>query len=509
MVRVDCDDCSMNFQTKKLYIKHIKSKECSKSKRAATGSPTSSIHAEKRPRLEIIPQSNYSPSQIAALQSQISQLSQKQKEHLQIQLAQSTAKQRQALQNIPFNQLSDKQKNALKRLSPSPSSSSTSKVIITKNSDPKEIITIRPAIQTKSVQNQSKSNRRTYSRSQSIVQEVNVENEEDDLPVISDFEFSDDPIALDDDEIPEPPAKPNNEDEVAPVIYGSIKVRGIGKSFLDISNVLNTSSSSTPAAPVDRPTTPSSAVSSSCVNTAHHSPSTATPKETCLYCRKIFSKSGIDKHVEFKHKIKCDHCDVRHLPEDMKEHVNKEHSIQCPHCDDRFVKVMLTFHIENEHKINCPKCSEKVLKTDLEKHTLEVHLTEVCGECPSRFETKNELEEHEISTHPKENCDECDLVFGRKEELTEHKEKEHAKMIKFNGGMFMMMMADDEVEDEKEDVEHDDDKEERERLEREKKVEEEKRMLSETMRELVCDVADDIVKTAMTGTILFALRFEN
>ena len=141
MVRVDCDDCSMNFQTKKLYIKHIKSKECSKSKRAATGSPTSSIHAEKRPRLEIIPQSNYSPSQIAALQSQISQLSQKQKEHLQIQLAQSTAKQRQALQNIPFNQLSDKQKNALKRLSPSPSSSSTSKVIITKNSDPKEIIT--------------------------------------------------------------------------------------------------------------------------------------------------------------------------------------------------------------------------------------------------------------------------------------------------------------------------------------------------------------------------------
>ena len=80
MVRVDCDDCSMNFQTKKLYIKHIKSKECSKSKRAATGSPTSSIHTEKRPRLEIIPQSNYSPSQIAALQSQISQLSQKQKE---------------------------------------------------------------------------------------------------------------------------------------------------------------------------------------------------------------------------------------------------------------------------------------------------------------------------------------------------------------------------------------------------------------------------------------------
>ena len=213
-MRVDCDDCSMNFQTKKLYIKHIKSKECSKSKRS--NSPNYPTHPSKKPRLEIIPQSSSTP--LSSIQSQISQLSQQQKVQLQAQLAQ---KQRQALQNIPFNQLSEKQREALKRLTPS------GKVVITKNSDP---ISIAP------ISNQSAKSKSRRSSKAVIVQEVSLLNEEDDLPVVSDFVFSDEPIAAesDDDEKNEEtkapiPVSSVTEMDTDSVDYGSIKIKGISK----------------------------------------------------------------------------------------------------------------------------------------------------------------------------------------------------------------------------------------------------------------------------------------
>merc|ERR1712042_44430 len=91
MTRVDCDDCSMNFQTKKLYIKHLKSKECTKSKHAAAAK-AQGTPAAKKPRLD---------EQMLKVG-----ISQKQKELLQAQI---TQKQRQVLQAIPYNQLSEKQ----------------------------------------------------------------------------------------------------------------------------------------------------------------------------------------------------------------------------------------------------------------------------------------------------------------------------------------------------------------------------------------------------------------
>ena len=238
-MRVDCEDCSLNFQTKKLYIKHIKSKECSKSKRK-TPSPTFPGQASKKPRIEIIPQSqtNYSSSQISSLQSQISQLSQKQKEQLQVQLAQ---KQKQVLQTIPYSQLSDKQRSTLKRLTP-PQTSAT-KLIITKNpGDARDVVNLSSGVTVVQTSTRTQARgRRSYTRTsdaQSVLR--GQDSPEDDLPVVSDFKFSDEPIALDDSDVQsmskETVAK---GDDVASVSYGPIKVRGIGRAFLDISNVVS------------------------------------------------------------------------------------------------------------------------------------------------------------------------------------------------------------------------------------------------------------------------------
>ena len=50
---------------------------------------------------------------------------------------------------------------------------------------------------------------------------------------------------------------------------------------------------------------------------------------------------------------------------------------------------------------------------------------------------------------------------------------------------------------------------EREMMEREELEEERQKQIHETMTNIVRDLADDIVKNAMTGTILFALRIDN
>merc|ERR1712098_758348 len=113
------------------------------------------------------------------------------------------------------------------------------------------------------------------------------------------------------------------------------------------------------------------------------------------------------------------------------------------------------------------------------------------------------LLDHCYETHPKEKCDQCELVFGRVSELEEHKEVEHPKLMKFNGGMFMMMMAQEDEDDQEME------EEERKRIEQERRIREEKQILNDMTKEIVCEVADEIVKNKMTGMILFSVRFEN
>jgi len=532
-MRVDCDDCNLNFQTKKLYIKHIKSKECTKSKR--TKSPiTLSGQPSKKPRLEIIPQAGYSPAHITQIQSQISALTQKQKEELQQQLAQK----HKVLQSIPLNQLASR----VSQPQPGRQNQASSRVIITKNGERREIVAVGPGLSVtptsaSGAKTQNKP-RRTYSRNSSSVSEVRLEEAKDDLPLITEFTFSDEPIAADtnddDDDISIVPAS-NPLDEGEPVSYGLVKVKAISKAFLNISNIIQTAPSGSSSSVASRPQTPTAAKAVTPLTSSRPiTPTAATPKETCPYCRKIFRKSGMSQHIEYKHKTKCDHCDKRYDADEMQAHVDREHKSECAHCLKKFLTSDLSNHVDSVHMAKCSKCKLRYKKTEIEDHVRSTHEREACPECPKRFETKELLEnhnfeehlvehceecpkrfkevedlvDHSVTEHPKEQCPECESVFGLTKDLEEHKEKEHSKIVKFNGGMFMMMMAQDE--DNNMDVEEEggEDTEEKERRDRDLQEEERQRSLHTYMGEIVQDLADDIVKNAMTGTILFALRFD-
>jgi len=578
MTRVDCDDCSMNFQTKKLYIQHLKSKKCTKSKHAA--SPAQGAPAAKKPRVEGqaqamnesllkvgLPQQSssnnqYSQKQMEVLQSQITQLSQKQKELLQAQI---TQKQRQVLQAIPYNQLSEKQKEILKRLSgksspsptPPPTTASSSKqsavapsptfVKIRPNAAQSAAAAASQAKDSQVEQNIKKGRRKNvYNKIPELKngQIVKIQNPSvsyktseptSEEPVIKDFVFSDEPIAADDIEIAgeavtmvaptefvttdelddavksiakNPLELPTEVDESsaskATNNIGSLKIKSIANVFQDISNIVSP---------------------------------TATPKETCSYCKKIFSKASLQQHIESKHRTKCGHCDLRFLEEEMADHT-KEHMAPCDVCKTNMIKEDIEGHIDTVHKQNCRFCKSKFLKSELEahirnihepegcdecdsrfetkallkKHVDKMHLVEVCEECAVRFRTEEELEKHVVEVHPKEYCDEdeCDAVFSTVALLDEHKEKVHPnpnKFVSFNGGMFMMMMQVEEEEEVEEKEESDTDEDANDRI---KEIEEAERANTyDFFKQLIIDTADNVVKTAMTGKILFALRFDD
>ena len=532
-MRVDCDDCSLNFQTKKLYIKHIKSKECTKSKR--TKSPvTLSGQPSKKPRLEIIPQASYSPANITEIQSQISALTQKQKEELQKQLSQK----HKVLQSIPLNQLASR----VSQPQPGRQNQTSSRVIITKNGERREIVAVGPGLSvtpTSGSKSQTKP-RRTYSRNSSSVSEVRREEPKDDLPLITEFTFSDEPIAAadtnddDDDDISIVPAS-NPLDEGEPVSYGLINIKAFSKAFLNISNIIQTASSGSSSSVAPRSQTPTTVKAVTPPTSSRPiTPTTATLKETCPYCRKIFRKSGMSQHIEYKHKSKCDYCDKRYDAEELQAHLDREHKADCNHCLKKFLTHELSNHVDSVHMAECRKCKQKYKKTEIEDHVRNTHEREACLECPQRFETKELLEhhnfeehlvehceecperfkeveqlvDHSVTEHPKEQCPECESVFGLAKDLDEHKEKEHSKIMKFNGGMFMMMMTQDEDDDMDAEEENGEDTEEKERRDRELQEEERQRNLQMFMENIVQDLADDIVKNSMTGTILFALRFD-
>eukprot|EP00092_Neocalanus_flemingeri_P018357 GFUD01019866.1.p1 GENE.GFUD01019866.1~~GFUD01019866.1.p1 ORF type:complete len:717 (+),score=230.46 GFUD01019866.1:54-2204(+) len=563
MTRVDCDDCSMNFQTKKLYIKHLKSKECTKSKHMTPqGQPVA-----KKARLEGqalqesllkvgLPQQNtaqYSQKQMEVLQSQITQLSQKQKELLQAQI---TQKQRQVLQAIPYNQLSEKQKEILKRLSSSNAKPASPTTIISAPVQIRPNLVQAPAQPKDSrVEQAIKKGRRknVYNKipelkNGQIVRLPNnaiiarapeppklVETEH----VIKEFVFSDEPIAADNIEIAGDPitmVAPTEfiatEEELAvgSVVQNPLEMTGGTETIL---------SSSTETA---KPSGKAGSIKIKSIANAFQEISnivapTATPKETCPHCKKIFSKAGILQHIETKHKIQCDHCEEKFLQEEIEKHIQDVHRAPCTICSEMFVKDTLSQHIDVVHKQECIKCAVKFLKTEIQDHIRNIHEPEGCDDCKARFETKDnlnihmetihltekcdectlgfrtvdELDRHSEEAHPKEFCDDCDSVFGTVALLDEHKEKIHPnpnKFVSFNGGMFMMMTIQDENSDEEEKEESD--TEDTANLEDEnKEIEEaEKAAVYEFLEQLVVETAHDIVKTAMTGKILFSVRFE-
>jgi len=510
-----------------------------------------------------LPQQNtaqYSQKQMDVLQSQITQLSQKQKELLQAQI---TQKQRQVLQAIPYNQLSEKQKEILKRLSASKpgSSSATLPIVATPvliRPNPGQIqtaVTLQP--KDSQIGQAIKKGRRknVYNKIPELKngQIVRLPNSAiitkappptkpiDSEPVIKEFVFSDEPIAAEDNiEIDGDPitmvaptefvatevelavnsiAQNPLEVSIGPETIlsstaetaaknvskiGSLKIKGIANAFQEISNIV---------AP------------------------TATPKETCPHCKKIFSKAGILQHIETKHMSKCDHCDLKFLQEELLVHVQNVHMAPCTICKEIFVKDLLEKHVEAVHKQECTKCKVKYFKTEINDHIRTIHEPEGCDDCESRFETKDllkmhvdtvhliekceectsgfktteQLDTHVEEVHPKEYCDEddCDAVFGTVALLDAHKEKIHPnpnKFVSFNGGMFMMMMVQDDKDEEEEkddsDVEEVDNSEDL-----LKEAEAEKAAVYEFLEQLLLETADNIVKTAMTGQILFAVRF--
>ena len=522
-MRVDCEDCALNFPTKSLYIKHIKAKQCQKTKRVSPVSVSFGQPASKRPRIEIVPvrQSASSSPQLTVLQSQISQRGQQ--------------KQKQVVKAIPISQLSDKQKETLKRLSQGNPRSGRASVGRVTQTQVEDIEVVSLASQESRDRVVTKSRRRApYTRTShrlNITKSSNLEKNQDqeelsDLPVITEFQGSDEPIAAGEEETDPIAIFSDLESKEDSTTIGSLKIKSLARAFQNIANV-SAERSSSPVAVLSRekPITPSR----------------ATPKENCPYCRKIFSKSGISQHIEFKHKVKCERCDSRYLKEDLAEHIEKEHKTPCLYCDLRLFSEEIEVHLEEEHKGTCQKCERRILNTEMQSHILNVHEVEGCPECVARFETKSDLEDHvssihlteqcedcvsrfrtpqelldhKISHHPSEFCDECEAVFGRNSELEEHKEKVHPKPTKFmnfNGGMFMMMMIkddeDDNIEAEDESDTKDSDSEEKERVEKERVLLQEQEEVRYFLRETLLELADNVVKTAMTGTVLFALRFD-
>ena len=75
--------------------------------------------------------------------------------------------------------------------------------------------------------------------------------------------------------------------------------------------------------------------------------------------------------------------------------------------------------------------------------------------------------------------------------------------------MMMVKDDDDDLEDEDESETKESDSAEKERVEKERALLREQEEVRCFLRGTLLELADDVVKKAMTGTVLFALRFES
>ena len=89
----------------------------------------------------------------------------------------------------------------------------------------------------------------------------------------------------------------------SPVKTGPIKVRVFAKAFLKFVNMIKEVEASASSGP------------------------RATVKERCPVCKNIFSKSGLEGHIEAKHWISCSKCDKRFPVDQLEAHMNKDHEL--------------------------------------------------------------------------------------------------------------------------------------------------------------------------------------
>jgi len=201
-------------------------------------------------------------------------------------------------------------------------------------------------------------------------------------------------------------------------------------------------------------------------------------KESCPICKKIFSKSGLEGHIEAKHWISCSKCDKRFPVEQLEEHMKRDHElprVPCALCGKLVFSQVLAQHMDIFHSTECGICNMKIVNTELKRHMKATHEEEPCNHCGEKFTSKEEVAKHIRNEHLVMACEECDstflteellekhcqeshpsilctdqdceLVFGTAQQLKEHKDKQHSnsnKFLTFGGGMFMMMMVVDE-----------------------------------------------------------------
>ena len=499
MAKVDCEDCFEKFNTKKLYITHVKSKTCSKAK----SRKASKVHTltdssysdqeQKKARLEELqtdfrtsdPRNMVTPTRLVELQGQIKNLTEDQKRALQDQI---TRKQRQVLQTIPYNQLSAKQKDILKNLSTGklPQISSALLSSCTPSPISPHMTTARTTLSPATKLFTQKSGQLLSPKpSLPSVKKTNIQIVRrvpmrtptlDVIKIPENYVFSDESIAAEvqpTDSWQEDLAEVVDGDQSENPKVGSLKIRSFARSMLNIQNMIVV---------MERSVTPTNKTQ-------------ATVKVNCPKCKKIFSKTSIEAHIESKHKIDCAKCKKRFLSEDMKSHMKSEHELPreaCNVCGKVVYKQVLAQHVDIFHKAECRVCLAKYFITELQEHIRNVHETEACDDCSARFAAKGALDRHIHSTHlvetcqecedrfktvedldrhvddshPKEYCDEdgCDSWFKTKNLLSVHKDKKHPnpnKFLTFGGGMFMMMMVpDDQGKDPIEDDCDDEDTEE-------------------------------------------------
>jgi len=443
MTKVDCEDCFEKFTSKKLYINHVKSKSCPRTKAKNRQRAIGQSHQEngaKRVRLEGDPlalvggtgtlgppvqgelqgASHFaSPSRVAELQGQIKNLSEEQKRALQEQI---TRKQRQVLQAIPYNQLSSKQKEILAKLSKetitpaisssSPSTNSATRYVTLKAG---QVLSadvappVKPSIQIV---------RKVVSPLPQVIQ------------ITADDKFSEENIAAE-VEVKSP----------SPVRTGPIKVKAFAKAFLKFANVIKEVEASATSGP------------------------RATVKESCPVCKKIFSKSGLEGHIEAKHWISCSKCDKRFPVDQLEAHMKKDHElprVPCASCGKVVFSQVLSQHMDIFHTKECEICNQKIADADLKMHLKNCQGGETCvfgeGDVEHNKEERMVVTSGECVPLSEKNyspilCNEeaCDEVFATEQEMKQHKDKNHSganKFLSFGGGMFMMMMVVDEAKDE-------------------------------------------------------------
>ena len=215
------------------------------------------------------------------VQALIKKLSEKQKLAIQEHIID---KQRQVLQGIPYNELSSKQKEILAKLSRDTASST----VTTQGSDatnPTRYVTLKAGqVLTPEALQPVKPSIQIMRKV--VAQPVQV------IQITADDNFSEENIAAE-IEVKAP----------SPVRTGPLRVKAFAKSLLKFANVIKAAEASVSAGP------------------------RATVKESCPICKKIFSKSGLEGHIEAKHWISCSKCDKRFPVGQLEMHMKRDHEL--------------------------------------------------------------------------------------------------------------------------------------------------------------------------------------